>query len=516
MADDKYPVQEETSSLSDADARELALLGKKAVLRRNFSPIAILGLSCSLMITWEGLFSVFIFGLSNGGPAGLIYSYLICWAGWACVIATMGELVSMWPTAGGQYHWTYMLAPEGWKKVLSYVTGWQSVIAWQALTASAGYLTATALQGLVINSRMDYVPERWHGTLMVFALILSCLAFNTFYLKGLPKVEAAILWLHITLFIVVLVVVVVMTPAKSTNEEVWTTFLSGGYESKGLSFFIGWITPVFAFSGADGAVHMSEEIRDSSRVLPWALMMSILINGVTGLAMLIAILYCIGDIDAALNTPTGYPFIEILTQAVGSIGGGTALSALLVVMFCCATLGIVAASSRQLWAFARDNAVPNARLVSYVHPTMKVPAVALCITATISCLLSLINIGSATVFNAIVSLTVAGFFGSYLTPFTLLLYTRVRYPGRLVPGPWTLGKWGPWVNGVAVVWGIVVFFFSFWPSQIPVTAMNMNWSCVLWGAVVVFAIVFWFVHGKSVYNGPVIETDASEADVMRV
>jgi choline transport protein len=36
----------------------------------------------------------------------------------------MAELVSMWPTAGGQYHWTYMLAPESWKTVLSYVTGW--------------------------------------------------------------------------------------------------------------------------------------------------------------------------------------------------------------------------------------------------------------------------------------------------------------------------------------------------------------------------------------------------------
>jgi amino acid transporter len=243
---------------------------------------------------------------------------------------------------------------------------------------------------------------------------------------------------------------------------------------------------------------------------------SILVNGVTGLAMLIGILYCIGDIDAALNTPTGYPFIEILTQGVGSIGGGTALSAFLVVMFCCATLGIVATSSRQLWAFARDNAVPNAKLVSYVHPTMKVPIVALCITATISCLLSLINIGSATVFNAIVSLTVAGFFGSYLTPFCLLLYTRVRYPGKLAPGPWTLGKWGPLVNGIAIGWGVIVFFFSFWPSGVPVSAMSMNWSCVLWSAVMVFAVVFWFVHGKNVYKGPVIETDATEADVMRV
>jgi choline transport protein len=76
------------------------------------------------MVTWEGFFSVFIFGLLNGGPSGLIYGFLLCWAGWATVVATMAEMASMWPTAGGQYHWTYMLAPEGWKVVLSYVTGW--------------------------------------------------------------------------------------------------------------------------------------------------------------------------------------------------------------------------------------------------------------------------------------------------------------------------------------------------------------------------------------------------------
>lgn len=244
---------------------------------------------------------------------------------------------------------------------------------------------------------------------------------------------------------------------------------------------------------------------------------SILINGITGFAMMIAILYCIGDIDAALSTPTGYPFIEIFTQAVGSSGGGTALSALLVVMFSFATLGIMASTSRQLWAFARDNAVPNARIVSYVHPSLKVPSVSIAITAVISCLLALINIGSATVFNAIVSLTVAGFFGSYLIPFSLLFYTRIRHPGRLVPGPWTLGKFGVWVNGFAILWSILVMFFSFWPSSVPVTAVNMNWSCVLYVAVVLFAGGFWVVHGRKVYHGPVIETEGvTEADAMRI
>lgn len=71
----------------------------------------------------------------------------------------------------------------------------------------------------------------------------------------------------------VLVTLTVMSPQKSSSHDVWALWLNeGGYESKGLSFFVGLITPVFAFVGADGAVHMCEEIKHASTVLPRALL----------------------------------------------------------------------------------------------------------------------------------------------------------------------------------------------------------------------------------------------------
>ena len=90
---------------------------------------------------------------------------------------------------------------------------------------------------------------------------------------------------------------------------------------------------------------------------------SIILNGVLGIGMLIAILFCMGDVNAALTSPTSYPFIEIFTQATKSQAGGTALSAFIIAMFVLANIALVASASRQLWAFARDNGVPNARII---------------------------------------------------------------------------------------------------------------------------------------------------------
>jgi len=74
-------------------------------------------------VTWEGLLTVFNVGLQDGGPAGLVYGFLFCWAGYTAVVASLAELTSRFPTAGGQYHWTYELAPPKYRNFISWITG---------------------------------------------------------------------------------------------------------------------------------------------------------------------------------------------------------------------------------------------------------------------------------------------------------------------------------------------------------------------------------------------------------
>lgn len=77
------------------DDTDLARFGKRPQLNRNFGLWSIIGLTCTLMITWEGILSVLKAGLMNGGPAGLIYGYLLTWLGNICQVLVMAELASM-------------------------------------------------------------------------------------------------------------------------------------------------------------------------------------------------------------------------------------------------------------------------------------------------------------------------------------------------------------------------------------------------------------------------------------
>ena len=69
------------------------------------------------------IISIFNVWLQDGGPARLVYGFLFCWAGYTAVVASLAELVSVVPTAGGQYHWTFELAPPKYRKFVSYITG---------------------------------------------------------------------------------------------------------------------------------------------------------------------------------------------------------------------------------------------------------------------------------------------------------------------------------------------------------------------------------------------------------
>jgi amino acid transporter len=230
------------------------------------------------------------------------------------------------------------------------------------------------IQGLITLNNPDYIPHGWHGTLLVIAVTAFCIFFNTVLAKRLPMVEGLVLMIHILGFFAVLIPLWVLAPRASASD-VFTTFLNlGGWSSTGLAFFVGLLSPVYTLIGADSAVHMSEEINDASIVLPKAIMWAAFVNGSLGWVMVITFAFTLGDLFAILDTPTGYPFIQVFYNTTKSNAGTSIMTAIIIVNITSACISTVATASRQTWSFARDQGLPFSKTLSHVRfPTLDFP-----------------------------------------------------------------------------------------------------------------------------------------------
>lgn len=89
-------------------------------------------------------------------------------------------------------------------------------------------------------------------------------------------------------------------------------------------------------------------------------MFTIIINGVLALATIIAMLFCLNDIETALEAADTmfYPFLQIFYAAVNSRAGACIMAGTILVLAVASSVGIYASASRLMWSFARDRGLP--------------------------------------------------------------------------------------------------------------------------------------------------------------
>ncbi|OQE27577.1 hypothetical protein PENSTE_c004G04882 [Penicillium steckii] len=485
-----------------ADQADMSALGRNQVLRRNFRYVSIVGFGCTLIATWEVVLTLLEQGLTDGGTAGLIWGFLIVASGFLLVFLSLAEMASMAPTSGGQYHWVSEFAPPSCQKFLSYMTGWLCAMGWQCAIVSIAYLAGTIIQGLIVLNHPEYDAQPWQGTLLVIAITLFSIVFNTFLAKRLPFVEVLILILHVCGLFAIIIPLWVLGPRRSA-KQVFTEFNNGGaWDSVGTATLVGFSTTITALLGYDCAVHMSEEIKDASETLPKAMITSVCVNSASGFLMLVTVCFTLGDIDDILASATGYPFIQVFYNATESLPGTNTMTAILVLTLTASTITEVATASRQLWSFARDRGLPFSDFFGYVNPSWNIPLNAVMVSLAVTVALSLINIGSSTALLAIVTLTIGAMMSSYIITIACVLLKRIRGE-PLPPHRWTLGRFGMAINIGALCFLLPVFVFAFFPLTSTVEPDTMNWCVVMYGGLLIIAVLYYVFRGRYHYIPPV-------------
>lgn len=105
---------------------------------------------------------------------------------------------------------------------------------------------------------------------------------------------------------------------------------------------------------------MAEEVRNASTVVPRAIQISVLLNGALGLGMMMAYLFCLPPVEDLLEGASKYSFayIYVFLKGTGSPAGAATMVLLIWILGLCCLVGMLAATSRQMWSFARDDAMP--------------------------------------------------------------------------------------------------------------------------------------------------------------
>jgi len=254
---------------------------------------------------------------------------------------------------------------------------------------------------------------------------------------------------------------------------------------------------------------MSEEVRKARHAVPRAMFWTVALNGLLAYAIILVMLFCLGDLDAAVNAT--FPIIEICTQATGSVKAATAMVSGLLVVSTAVTLGSIASASRLTWAWARDGGLPA--WFSHISSRHRVPVRSIWVPIVVVMCLACLNIGSYAAFGAFVSLASLALFTSYAIAISCML--RARLMEGVPRASWSFGAFGIPINIFALVytgWMMVIFCF---PQYLPVTGDNFNYALPIFAFVVIVTILLWFARARKNWPGldkEIIDTVLADAD----
>ncbi|KAH8826370.1 APC amino acid permease [Flagelloscypha sp. PMI_526] len=501
------------------DEVELARMGYKQELKRELGLLQNFGVSFSIISVMTGIPSLFLYGLNTGGPAVMVWGFVIVSFMTLMVGLAMAEICSAHPTSGGPYFWAAMLSTKERAPIMSWITGWFNLLGQVAVTTGISFGCANFIATIAtLNTDFEPTPNTVIG--IYAAVLVSQGLINTFGVRTLHFLNNISVWWHAIGTFSVVVAILAKAPTHQTGKWVFTQFLDGtgvdgvGWGERASHAYvcvIGMLMAQYTLTGFDASAHMTEETRNAAMAGPVGIVMSIGVSAVLGWFLILGLLFSIQDLDKTLASDSGQPVAQIFIDCVGENGAIGLMVVVIGCMYFCGTFSVTS-NSRMMYSFARDGGVPGSRFFKRVDHRWKSPIPAVWLACTLSFILGLPSLGSTVAFAAATSIATLGLYISYGLPILLRVINRDAF----VRGPFHLGKFSYPVAVIAVVWIMFITIVFILPQVNPVNSQTLNYAVVAVGIVVTYSIGFWLISARKWFVGPVKQIDAEKMgiDVM--
>jgi amino acid transporter len=489
------------------DVRDLERLGYAQQLYREMGGFSNFAVSFSIISILTGAVLLFGYGLKYAGPVVNSIGWPLVSVMTLAVAASMAEIASAYPTAGGLYFWAFRLGGRRW----AWTTAWLNMIGQVAITAGINIAAAIYIIGIFTSAAVS-----WNFQLLVMLLILiPQVLINVWGIRLTARLSDISVWWHIG---GVLAITLLLTfagqhhnplaflfswhPIAASPDPVLTIgdftmpsplhrFLPGLFAASPLLFFVlALLQAQWTYTGYDASAHMAEETVMARRNSAWGIVLSVGVSAIAGYVMLMALTWCIprGDVAATANDP--YPVLYIVRNNLTPFFANAIAVIIGVAMWLCGVASVTS-MGRMWYAFARDDGIPGSRWLKRVGGKHHTPFIAIIVTS----LLSVAICVYAAAWFVVTSISTICLYLAYGIPIYLNLRNRIRKSGEFMTrdlAPWNLGRWSSALNVIAILWiAFITIVFMLPPNEL------VLWTMI---AVAIFLSLYWWAYAKRTFR----------------
>ncbi len=473
-----------------ADLGRLHALGYRQELARRLSGFSNFALSLSIICILAGGVTSFHLGLSATGGAsiGLGWPLVVLFA--LAVAASMGQLASTFPTAGGLYHWSAILGGRGW----GWATAWFNLAGLVTVLAAINVGTYRfAADALGYGSS----PEVLNLTAQAIAVALITASQAVINHRGISATARLtdfsgywILIVTLALTASLLFLAPTFDPSRLIRFDNFSGAAGGDVwpasDQRILLFALGALLPAYTITGFDASAHAAEETHDAALAVPRGILRSVLVSGIAGWTLLATVVIVAPNLSEAAHQGAG-SFLWIINGVLPRPLSMTLCTGIVVAQYLCG-LATVTSASRIAYAFARDGGLPFSHAVRWICPVRRSPTVAIWAVSVLSVLFTL----HTPVYSTITAVCTIFLYISYSIPAALGVWTYRR--SWTMMGPWDLGIWYRPLAIVSVVGSMILIMIGMQPP-------NEGSLWVLFTMIIVL-IAAWYARARRTFPGP--------------
>ncbi|MER9258679.1 amino acid permease [Mesorhizobium sp. M0619] len=481
------------------DVKTLHSMGYAQELARRMSGFSNFAISFSIICILAGGITSFPLAMATGSGFEATVGWVIGGVFALVVAASLGQIGSAYPTAGGLYHWSSILGGRGW----GWATAWINLLGLVFVVASVNVGVYALLKDLVWSGVFGNDVSAWGYQEQVIGVVIITVAqalINHFGIRLTTMLTDFSGYL-------ILVVAVVLTAMFLIWGASWdfsrlTTFVNNtgdpgaGYVPTArtalVAFLIGLLYPLYTITGFDASAHTSEETHNARVAVPRGMIHSVLWSLVFGFVMAVSFVLASPDLAATAKDGANAWFNLFNKLPAPFLLKSIIAIAIVLANFICALAGLTS-TSRMIFAFARDGGLPGSSVWKTVSPTWRTPVAAIWLGAVLAV--------AATLYSPAFAALAAGcalfLYVSYAMPVAAGLLAEGKSWTEF--GPFRLGIWSK-PFAVITVLGVLVLMYA---GIQPPFDILINYAIGL----IVLLMVLWFGIESRRFKGPPIGAD---------